>query len=99
MYTNKWFSSVVRIQKDRKQKVCKSGPYKIIRHPGYSGGFFMFLTLPLVFGSLYALIPTLLIVPVLITRTNLEDKTLQKELKGYKQYTKETKYRLFPFIW
>jgi len=99
MYTCKWFSSVVRIQKDRKQKVCKQGPYKIVRHPGYSGSFFMFLTLPLVFGSLYALIPAVFVVPVLIIRTYLEDKSLQKELKGYKQYTKETKYRLFPGVW
>ena len=82
MHTCKWFSSVVRIQKDRKQKVVSTGPYAIVRHPGYLGGLFIFITLPLTLGSLYGLIPSLLVILVIIARTHLEDKTLIKELEG-----------------
>lgn len=99
MYTNKWFSSVARIQKDRNQKVCSSGPYKFVRHPGYFGGFFMIISLPLVFGSLYALPFAILMAIIVIVRTALEDNMLKKELKGYKEYTKKTRYRLFPGLW
>jgi len=99
MYSNKWFSSVARIQKDRKQKVCSSGPYKIVRHPGYLGGIFMLISLPLALGSVYGLIPSLFMVILVIIRTALEDKMLQKQLPGYKKYAKSTKYKLFPGLW
>lgn len=99
MLENYWFSSVVRIQKDREQKVVSSGPYAHIRHPGYAGGIIMFFAYAGIFGSVWALIPAALCIPLFIIRTYLEDKTLQKELPGYKDYTKKVKFRLIPGIW
>ncbi len=96
---NRFFSSVVRIQTDRKQTVCSSGPYKFVRHPGYLGGVIFTIGTPLLLGSFWGLIPAIIIlIPVLI-RTYLEDKTLQKELFGYIDYTMQVKYRIIPFIW
>lgn len=99
MWVNKWFSSVVRIQKDRDQQVVQTGPYKIIRHPGYTGGILMALTMGLIFGSLWSIIPAFLSIILLIIRTQLEDSTLQKELPGYAEYAQKTKYRLVPGVW
>ena len=99
MWTNKFFSSVVRIQTDRGHKVVRDGPYKIVRHPGYVGGILLAISISLILGSLWALIPAGVIVILLIIRTYLEDITLQKELQGYADYTKKVKYRLLPGIW
>ncbi len=99
MMTNKFFSSVVRIQADRGQYVVTGGPYRFVRHPGYVGGFLMFVAIPVCLGSLWALLPLALLLPVMIIRTYLEDKTLQEELPGYKEYTKKTRYRLLPGVW
>jgi len=96
---NLFFSTVVRIQTERGHAVCREGPYGIVRHPGYVGGFLYGLTAPLVLGSLWALIPTALGMVMLIVRTSLEDKTLQKELPGYLEYTQQVKYKLIPGIW
>lgn len=96
---NKFFSGVVRIQTDRGQLVVTTGPYRFVRHPGYAGGLWTYLAMPLLFDSLWAFIPTVLLVAVLILRTSLEDRTLQAELSGYKEYTQQTRYRLFPGIW
>jgi len=97
--TNKFFSSVVRIQKERGHTVCKDGPYSYVRHPGYVGGIIYTLAFPLVLGSFWGLAINLLILIPVVIRTYLEDKTLQKELDGYLEYTKEVKYRLLPRIW
>lgn len=99
MWTNNYFSSVVRIQKDRGHKVITGGPYKYVRHPGYVGASIFMLSIGPILGSLWAMIPGGLWVIAVIIRTYLEDKTLQKELEGYKEYTKKTKYRLIPGIW
>jgi protein-S-isoprenylcysteine O-methyltransferase Ste14 len=99
MLENKWFSSMVRIQKDRDQQVCQTGPYRFVRHPGYVGGILMTLSLGLLFGSLWALIPGGVAAILLIIRTGLEDKTLKKELPGYLEYTTRVKYRLVPRVW
>ncbi|MBI5680275.1 MAG: isoprenylcysteine carboxylmethyltransferase family protein [Methanobacterium sp.] len=96
---NKFFSSVVRIQKDREQTVCKEGPYGFVRHPGYLGGIIFTIATPIVLASFWGLIPALLSVVTLFIRTYLEDKTLQEELEGYKEYTNEIKYRIIPGIW
>jgi protein-S-isoprenylcysteine O-methyltransferase Ste14 len=96
---NSFFASVVRIQSERGQTVCKEGPYRFIRHPGYLGGLLFGVSSPLVLGSLWALIPAVLAAALLVARTLLEDRTLQAELDGYTAYTREVKYRLLPGLW
>ena len=98
-WTNEFFSSVVRIQEDRKQLVIQEGPYRYIRHPGYVAGIMMAYGASLILGSLWALIPAGVVTIVLVIRTYLEDTTLQSELDGYSEYTRKTKYRLIPGIW
>jgi protein-S-isoprenylcysteine O-methyltransferase Ste14 len=99
MIANAYFSTVVRVLTDQGQRVCKEGPYCIMRHPGYSGLILQSLGLPLLLGSLWALIPGGIAVVLLIIRTKLEDETLHAELKGYHRYTKQVRYRLLPGIW
>lgn len=96
---NKFFSGVVRIQTDRGHRVVSTGPYRFVRHPGYAGALWTYLAMPVLFDSLWAFIPAVLLVAVLILRTSLEDRTLQAELPGYAEYTRKTRYRLFPGIW
>jgi protein-S-isoprenylcysteine O-methyltransferase Ste14 len=96
---NAFFSTVVRIQKERGHTVCQDGPYGFVRHPGYVGGILYGLSGPLVLGSLWALIPTALGLVLVIIRTSLEDKTLQEELTGYVEYSQKVKYKLIPGIW
>jgi protein-S-isoprenylcysteine O-methyltransferase Ste14 len=98
-YTNNYFSSAVRIQTDRGQTVCKEGPYRFVRHPGYVGGFLFTITIGLMLGSWWASIPQVIAALMLVWRTGREDRTLQAELPGYLDFTKETKYRLIPGVW
>jgi len=88
---NAYLSEVVRIQKDRSQQVVKTGPYKYVRHPMYSGIILMILFTPFALGSFMALIFSGLIIILFILRTYLEDKTLQNELPGYKEYIQEVR--------
>lgn len=97
--TNDYFSAVVRIQKDRNHTVVTCGPYRLIRHPGYTGTIFLAVAIAFILGSLYAVIPAILVAVLFAIRTYLEDLTLQKELPGYAQYAQEVPYRLFPGIW
>ncbi len=99
MFENRFFSALVRIQSDRGHVVCDTGPYRVIRHPGYAGGILWYLMTPLVLNSTWAFIPIAIAVIATVIRTALEDKTLQEELSGYKEYTHETRYRLVPGIW
>ena len=99
MIENRYFSAVVRIQNDRGHTVCTTGPYHFIRHPGYAGALLVYLLTPLMLGSLWTLIPSVLTSALLVARTALEDKTLQQELEGYVDYAKETRYRLIPGVW
>ena len=96
---NRFFSGTVRIQTERGHDVVSTGPYRIVRHPGYAGGLFGYFFIPLLLDSYWAWIPTILLCIVMIIRTALEDKTLQAELPGYKEFSQKTKYRLFPGIW
>jgi protein-S-isoprenylcysteine O-methyltransferase Ste14 len=98
-YTNRFFSSMVRIQTDRGHTVCKAGPYRYVRHPGYVGGILMALGMGIVLGSWWACVPQLLASTLLVWRTSREDQTLQAELPGYGEYTRETRYRLLPGVW
>jgi protein-S-isoprenylcysteine O-methyltransferase Ste14 len=99
MVTNAYFSTVVRIQTDRGQTVCKTGPYRFVRHPGYAGANLQAPGMALLLGSFWALIPAAIAVGLMTVRTYLEDRTLQAELAGYLEYVQETRYRLVPGIW
>jgi protein-S-isoprenylcysteine O-methyltransferase Ste14 len=99
MAVNKFFEPSVRIQTDRGHKVIDTGPYGIVRHPGYAFGFPLFLGMPLALGSLWALIPAVMLCPLFVARTVLEDRTLQNELPGYRQYAERVRYRLVPGLW
>ena len=80
-------------------KVITSGPYKLIRHPGYLGGILWAMSVPMILGSVYGFIPSIVGIIIFIIRTGLEDKTLLNELKEYSEYSKEVKRRLIPGIW
>lgn len=99
MVSNAYFSTVVRVEEDRGQAVCDTGPYRFVRHPGYIGAIVHSLVVPLILGSWWALIPGALAALLMIARTALEDKTLQEELDGYKEYGGQVCYRLLPGIW
>jgi protein-S-isoprenylcysteine O-methyltransferase Ste14 len=96
---NRFFSSVVRIQSDRDQTVCDSGPYQVVRHPGNAGMIIGTLGLPLLFMSAWSAIPALLFVVLMVVRTSKEDSTLESELVGYRDYQRVTRYRLIPGLW
>ncbi len=99
LIANRYFSGMVRIQNDRDHEVVSSGPYRLVRHPGYLGAAVTYAGIPLFLGSLWTLIPVALTIGVLVMRTSLEDRTLQAELAGYREYAQRTRYRLFPGIW
>jgi len=98
MAVNPHFEPTVRIQKDRDHKVITCGPYKMVRHPGYLAGILFTLSIPLIIGSVFTLIPSGIYSLLMITRTSLEDRVLHKELEGYSEYAKRVRYRLFPGI-
>jgi protein-S-isoprenylcysteine O-methyltransferase Ste14 len=99
MRENAYLSDVVRIQEDRGHKVCTTGPYRYVRHPMYAGVILIMLCFPLFMGSLFSLIPAVIIAILFVFRTALEDKTLQEELPGYKEYAQKVHYRLVPRVW
>jgi protein-S-isoprenylcysteine O-methyltransferase Ste14 len=99
MWTNKFFSSTVRIQADRGHQVIEDGPYRFVRHPGYLAAIFWFISASLVLGSVYGLIPVTVVIVLFFIRTYLEDITLQKELSGYCDYAKKVPFRLIPYLW
>jgi protein-S-isoprenylcysteine O-methyltransferase Ste14 len=96
---NKFFSSTVRIQSERNHTVCDTGLYKIVRHPAYLGSIIQSIGFPLLFGSLWSIIPVVFMIILHITRTYWEDKTLTKELSGYSEYSLKTRYKILPFVW
>ncbi len=94
---NSFLSRTIKVEEN--QTVIDSGLYGIVRHPMYSATVFLFLSMPLVLGSVYSFI-VFLVYPFLIARRiKGEEKLLKRELNGYKEYTEKVKYRLFPFIW
>jgi protein-S-isoprenylcysteine O-methyltransferase Ste14 len=99
MKVNAFFSSTVRIQEERGQKVVTEGPYSKVRHPGYVGAIFLAIGTAFTLESVYALIPAIGVVVTLFVRTGLEDATLQKELTGYTEYANRTKFKLIPGLW
>jgi protein-S-isoprenylcysteine O-methyltransferase Ste14 len=99
MVENRFYSAVVRIQKDRGQTVVSTGPYRFVRHPSYVGGALAFLFIPFALNTLWALIPSGCIILGFLIRTILEDRTLRAELPGYADYAKRVRYRWLPGIW
>jgi protein-S-isoprenylcysteine O-methyltransferase Ste14 len=99
MLVNSFFSTAVRIQEDRAQQVISSGPYGIVRHPGYVGGILALLAGGLALNSLLAIIPAVIFTLIFVNRTAVEDRMLQGELAGYADYAVKVRYRLMPGIW
>jgi protein-S-isoprenylcysteine O-methyltransferase Ste14 len=97
--SNRFYSRIVRIQRDREHTVITDGPYRYVRHPGYAGALVTALATPIALGSLWALVCSVLLGLPLVLRTALEDRTLHKELLGYAEYAQQTRYRLLPGIW
>lgn len=99
MITNRYFSGVVRIQKERGQIVVSEGPYRFVRHPGYAGAASGYLFTPWALSAFWAVIPAALLIIALLVRTAREDRFLQSDLPGYLDYAKKTRYRWLPGIW
>ena len=94
---NTYLSRTIKVQKD--QKVVDTGLYGIVRHPMYSVTIILFLTMPLILGSIISFIIFLIYPFIIYRRINNEERVLEKELKGYKEYKRKVKYRLIPFVW
>lgn len=99
MAENRFFSGTVRIQTDRGHAVCDSGPYRIVRHPGYAGNILPLPGIVLALSSLWTIIPAAAALIIILVRTALEDRTLQEELLGYREYAQYVRYRLVPGIY
>ena len=99
MGQNPHFEATVRIQTDQNHRVIESGPYRIVRHPGYAAAIVLFIGMAFVLNSAFALLPAILSATNLIGRTWAEDRFLQKNLNGYREFAQRTRYRLLPSIW
>lgn len=94
---NTYLSRTIEVQEN--QKVIDSGLYGIVRHPMYSATLLLFLSMPLVLGSVYSLLIFLAYPFIIAKRIKGEEEFLEKELAGYREYKQKVKYRLIPFIW
>ncbi len=94
---NTYLSRTIKVQEG--QKVVDTGLYGIVRHPMYSATLLLFLSMPIVLGSLYSLIIFLAYPFIIAKRIKGEEELLERELEGYSDYKKKVKYRLIPFIW
>jgi protein-S-isoprenylcysteine O-methyltransferase Ste14 len=98
MLSNPFYSSVVRVQTDRGQTPISSGPYGMVRHPGYSASMLAALFGGLAFGSGLAMIPIAIFIALFLRRTMLEDGYLRANLQGYAEYSQRVRYRLIPGV-
>ena len=96
---NRHFESSVRIQSDRAHAVIDTGPYAIVRHPGYAAGLLILVGMALALGSPHALIPAVAVIAALAIRTVLEEQALRIGLPGYAAYTARVRWRWIPGIW
>ena len=99
MLVNRFFSSAVRLQPDRGQQVVSSGPYRLVRHPGYSGGLLLLLSAGFALGSWIAMAPILLVAPLVVRRTLIEERMLARALPGYADYMRQVRSRIVPGVW
>lgn len=99
MVVNPFFEKTVRIQTERGHRVIDTGPYRFVRHPGYVGFLGWLLSAPLLLGSWWAFLPSILSVVFLVVRTALEDRTLREELPGYLEYANRVRFCLIPYVW
>lgn len=99
MISNYWFSSVVRIQTDRGHRVCQSGPYRFVRHPGYVGAAVQPLCEAVLLKSSWCLVVAVVRIVVLLVRTVLEDALLQQQLAGYADFAQKVRYKWVPSVW
>jgi protein-S-isoprenylcysteine O-methyltransferase Ste14 len=97
--SNTFFSQIVRIQSERGHAVATGGPYRYVRHPAYLGAILYELAVPVLLASWWALVASGVSAILLILRTALEDRTLQAELTGYVDYSRQVRHRLLPGIW
>lgn len=96
---NAFFVTGARLQPERGQTVCSSGPYRLVRHPGYLAALLHCLAVPVLLGSLWALIPGAAAAALVFARTAREDRILQDGLDGYRAYARAVGYRLIPGLW
>ena len=94
---NAFLSRTIEVQKE--QKVIDTGLYGIVRHPMYAATIFLFLSMPLILGSIFSFIIFMIYPFIIIKRLKNEEQVLEKELRGYKEYKNKVKYKLIPFIW
>lgn len=99
MASNRFFLGFCRIATERGHSVATAGPYRYVRHPGYLGAIIYQLATPPALDSLWAFLPVALTIAMTILRTSLEDRTLQQELRGYAEYSRQVRQRLLPGIW
>jgi len=96
MQINSFASAIVQVEAG--QRVITDGPYRVVRHPMYTGFMLMILATPLALGSYVALLPALLLIPVLVFRIRDEERVLRQELSGYAEYCERTRFRLIPSV-
>jgi protein-S-isoprenylcysteine O-methyltransferase Ste14 len=96
---NRFFSATVRIQAERGHFVVDTGPYRFVRHPGYSGALLVFAATPVLFGTPWTGLLSAALCVALIVRTALEDRALREKLQGYEDYAARTRFRLVPGVW
>jgi protein-S-isoprenylcysteine O-methyltransferase Ste14 len=99
MLSNPFFSATVRIQEERGHAVATGGPYRFVRHPGYAGAILFNVGTALALGSTWGLVPLGIFLVAILTRTALEDRTLRRELAGYGDYARRTRWGLVPGLW
>ena len=97
MRENIWLARTITVESG--QEVITTGLYSLVRHPMYSATVIMFLSIPFILGSLWAVIPFLCYIPIIVIRILDEEKLLRKELKGYTDYCGKVRWRLVPLIW
>ena len=97
MRENAYLSRTIKVEEG--QTVVDTGLYGIVRHPMYAVTILLFLMIPVILGSWYALIAFLFYPAIIIVRLKDEEELLTRELKGYAEYKEKVKYRIIPFIW